>query len=349
MLNNKENTQMSFQDTNPGREQDGQVFIEREGEDILFKSMPLIPSGDRSWLINARELLDKEICKKDYQRVSGFMTYGKIDSNAIQVAARAIPLGTFAAEPMEDINLPFENDEAVIGKWRVVGEYAVEEDFFADVKQMECSFGNKKKEIYFLPDGQDYWIYGWTKGCLKLHSGSGKWLSHYHLKEHQGHVYMFLEHKSYEYRRGGIPTTLVLEQLDHKAYTAAEISRRDNVDIPYVRDERVLGDWKAVDYIRSKEDFSPSESHRSPDSLFFKHIHFGEDGEVTSQYGSGILSGKSNQSWTKGYVLKYRDHTACAYEIVTVDHVDYMLIEWKSGDYLWGGFDPGYYVFVKES
>lgn len=351
MLNKKKNTQISFQTAKPGKEQDGQILIEREGEDILFKSIPLTPSEDRSWLINAQVLLDTEISKRDYQRISGFMTYGEKGTNAIQVAARVIPLGAAAAVPMEDIDLPFENDEAVIGKWLVVGEYAVEEDFFADVRmeEAECIFGNKKNEIYFLPGGQDYWIYGWTKGCLKLHTGDGKWLNHYHLKEHQGRVYMFLENKSYEYRRGGIPTTLVLEQLDHKAYTIAEISRNDNLDIPYVRDERVLGDWKAVDYIRSKEDFSPSESHSSPDSLFFKHMHFGEDGEITSLYGDKIVSGKRNQSWTKGYVLEYRDHTACAYEIITVDNVDYMIIEWKSGDYLWGGFDTDYYVFVKES
>lgn len=351
MLNNKENAQISFPAAKPDQEQDGQILIEREGEDILFKSIPLIPSENRSWLINAQELLDTEIRKRDYQRISNFLTYGKRETNAIQVAARVIPLGAAAAVPMEDIDLPFENDEAVIGKWRLVGEYAVEEDFFADVrmKEAECGFGNKKKEIYFLPGGQDYWIYGWTKGCLKLHTGSGKWLSHYHLKEHQGRVYMFLENKSYEYRRGGIPTTLVLEQLDHNAYTIAEISRKDNVDIPYVRDERVLGDWKAVDYLRSKEDFSPSESHRPPDSLFFKHMHFGEDGEVTSLYGRAIISGKTEQSWTKGYVLRYWNHTACAYEIITVDNVDYMIIEWKSGDYVWGGFDTDYYVFVKEN
>lgn len=355
MLNKKEDTQIPFQNTYQNREKDDQIIIEREGEDILFKSMPLMPSEDRSWLVNAQALLDTEICKRDYQRISGFLTYGKPDSPAIQVAARVvplrvIPLGAVAAVPMEDIDLPFENDEAVIGKWRVIGEYAVEEDFFADIKPKESGDGNADREIYFLPDGKDYWIYGWTKGYLKLHTGDGKWLSRYHLRDYQGRVYMFLENKSYEYRRGGMPTTLVLEQLDHKAYTNAEIiSRKDNVDIPYVRDERVLGDWKAVDFIRSKEDFSPSESHLSPDSLFFKHMHFGEDGEITSLYGSEIISGKTKQSWTKGYVLRYWNHTACAYEIVTVENVDYMIIEWKSGDYRWGGRDTDYYVFVKES
>lgn len=351
MLNNKENTQMSLQTSQPGKEQDGQVILEQKGDDILFKLTLLLPSEDnRQWLIAGRELLDAEIRKREYQRISGFMTFGEKDSDAIQLAARVIPLGAATSVPMEDIDLPFENDDDVVGRWRVLGEYALEEDFFADVKlkESECGFGNRKKEIYFLPGGQNYWVYGWTRGYLKIDDGNERWLSRYHLREHQGRVYMFLENKSYEYRRGGIPTTLVLEQLDHKAYTDKEIRRTDNVDIPYVRDERVLGDWKAVDYLNCREEFSPLES-RPLDTLYFKHMHFGEDGEITSLYGSEIISGKTKQSWTKGYVLKYWNNTACAYEIVTVNNVNYMIIEWKSGDYRWGGFDTSYYVFVKEA
>ncbi len=346
MLNKKEDTPTSFQTATPGREQDGQIFIEHEGDDILFKTKPLYPSEDGQWIVNGRRLLDAEIQKRDFQRISSFMTYGEKNSDAIQIAARVIPLGATARRLVEDINLPFENDEAVIGRWRILGECAVEEDFFADVKLRESGF--ESRDIYFLPNGQNYWIYSWTKGYLKVNCGDGKWLNRYHLREYQGRVYMFLEHKSYEYRRGGVPTTMVLEQLDHRAYTNAEISRKDNVDIPYVRDERVLGDWKAVDFLTCKEDFSPTESHLPLDSLFFKHMHFDEDGEVTSLYGREIISGKTSQSWTKGYVLRYWNRTACAYEIITVENVDYMIIEWKSGDYVWGGRDTDYYVFVKE-
>lgn len=352
MLNKEENTKTSVREIKPGVEQDGQIIIEREGDDILFKTMPLHPREDHNWFMAGREFLETEISKRDYQRISGFMTYGREDSDAIQIAAKVIPLSIDVRPLAEDIiSLPFENDEAVIGRWRVIGEYAVEEDFFTDIKPKESGsgYGSRNREIYFLPNGQDYWIYSWTKGYLKTETGSGSWLCRYHLREHQGRTYMFLEHKSYEYRRGGLPTTLVLEQLDHKAYTRMEMARRDIVDIPYVRDERVLGDWKAVDYIKCREDFSPTESHCPPDSLFFKHMHFGEDGEVTSLHGRSIISGKTKQSWTKGYVLRYWNHTACAYEIVTVDNVDYMIIEWKSGDYIWGWFDTDYYVFEKET
>lgn len=351
MLNKNENTQTLSQGTKPGQEQDGQIFIERKGDEILFKTMLLRPSEDPKWVIVGQELLDAEICKRDYQRISGFMTYGEKDSDAIQLAAKVTPLGSVERKLMEDTSLPFENDEAVIGRWRVIGEYAVEEDFFADIKRNVSGYGygSKNREIYFLPNGQDYWIYSWTKGYLKVETGDARWLCRYHLREYQDRTYMFLEHKSYEYRRGGRPTTLVLEQLDHRAYTKMELSRKDNMDIPYERDERVLGDWKAVDYLTRKEDFSPAGSHCPPDTLFFKHMHFGEDGEVTSVYGREIISGKSRQSWTRGYVLRYWNNTACAYEIITVDNVDYMIIEWKSGDYLWGGLDTDYYVFVREN
>ena len=54
------------------------------------------------------------------------------------------------------------------------------------------------------------------------------------------------------------------------------------------------------------------------------------------------------QSWTKGYVLRKYNQTACAYEIVHENGSDYMIIEWKSGDWRFGGFDTDYYVFEKE-
>ncbi len=68
--------------------------------------------------------------------------------------------------------------------------------------------------------------------------------------------------------------------------------------------------------------------------------------------------------WTRCYVLGYRNHTACASEIVSAqkdivpasdstearnhENVEYLIMEWKSGDYIRGGADTDYYVFVRE-
>lgn len=54
------------------------------------------------------------------------------------------------------------------------------------------------------------------------------------------------------------------------------------------------------------------------------------------------------QTWTKGFVLRKWNRSACAYEIVTENGKDYLIMEWKSGDYSWGGFDTDYYVLMRE-
>lgn len=318
--------------------------------EMIIKGISLPLPLDQKAFLAACCSLDEEIQKRNFQRISGFRTYGGMDKNEIQVAAEVVRLRDEVGELHEDTNLLFEDDEPVIGKWKVVGEYAVKEDFYSDAgERRESVQGNKDREIYFLPGGESYWIYSWTKGYLKLNGGDQSCLCRYQIEDDQDSRYMFVENKSYEYLRGGVPTVLVLEQIDQKRYNRREIAREDDMDIPFVNDERVLGDWKAVDFIRNKDEFAPDVNYIPEERLFFKHMHFGEDGFFTSVYMDETTSGKEIQSWTKGYVLKHYNHTACAYEIVTVDDTDYMIIEWKSGDYRWGGYDTDYYVFIRDN
>lgn len=326
------------------------VVEENTFGEMLIKGMSLpIPLNPKA-LQTAWRSLDEEIQRRDFQRISGFMTYSSKDKNEIQVVAKVVKLRDEMGELHEDINLVFEDDEQVIGKWKVVGEYAVKEDFYSEQgERRESDMGNKNREIYFLPGGEDYWIYSWTKGYLKLDGGDQSCLCRYQIEDYQGSCYMFVENKSYEYLRGGMPTVLVLEQVDKNRYTKREIAREDDTDMSFVNDERVLGDWKAFDFIRNREEFDPDVNHLPQERLFFKHMHFGEEGFLSSVYMDETTLGKEIQSWTKGYVLKHYNHTACAYEIVTVDDMDYMIIEWKSGDYRWGGYDTDYYVFIRDN
>lgn len=70
---------------------------------------------------------------------------------------------------------------------------------------------------------------------------------------------------------------------------------------------------------------------------------------MESVYGDRIISGESMQTWTRGYVLRKWNSTACAYEIRVIDDRPYLFIEWKSGDYIWGGREPHQYVFVRDT
>lgn len=293
--------------------------------------------------------LDIEIRKRNLQRISGFMTLGDEKGKELQVAAEVLELQEERKEMHEDTGLPFEDDERVVGKWKLLGEYAVREDFYANPgERREAFLGNREGEVFFLPGGANYWIFSWTKGYLKLNGGDQSCLCRYELEDYDGHRYMFLENKGDEYRRGGIPTVLVLEQMDRKKYTVREIAREDDTDMPFVEDPRVLGDWKAFDFIRSREEFDPESRHLPQSRLFFRHMRFEEGGVFSSVYRNQTISGRDMQAWTKGYVLRYYNQTACAYEIVTEGGRDYLILEWKSGDYRWGGSATDYYVFIRE-
>lgn len=319
------------------------VIIENtSGVEIRLSVSNPVKNYRKSW-----EQLEDAAKRLDYQRISNFKTYGEKDSDQLDIVIDAIKLNQDIKELNEDIHLPFEDDD-VIGKWEVVGDFAVKDDFFANISCRETLYGDINKQIYFLPDGEKYWCYGWTKGFLISDTGDCKSLNSYVVEEYDDERYMFIQNKSYYYRRGGKPTVIVLRQLDNKVYTSQGIARKDNINMPFVLDKTVVDKWKAVCYLRSIEEFNPSKRDNK-DCLYFKEIEFLEDGKCVSIYGEETISSNDMQVWTKGYVLRKWNNSACAYEIRNENNIEYLILEWKSGDYRWGGFDTDYYVFVRDN
>jgi DNA-binding transcriptional MerR regulator len=234
-------------------------------------------------------------------------------------------------------NAEFENDEKVIGRWEVIDMVDKKESFIpgSDSYRKSVSSGEFFKEIYFLPDGGEYWVFSWTKGYVKMSSGDGKLMCRYETEEIGGSVYMFLEYHE---------DTVVLTQTDKKRYTRKEIGQYDNIDMPFVNDEKILGKWAVVDFVRYIEDFDPSQQKYS-DRLFYKSVEFLPDGELNCTIGN-IFKAR----WTKGTTLikSGSGDIAEAYELRTFNGTDYLFIEWKSGDYTYGKMKPCYYVFVRE-
>ena len=217
-----------------------------------------------------------------------------------------------------NVKIPFENDERVIGRWEFIAEVNSKEDFDLDKKYGDDTI---YEEIYFLPDGQEYWGFGWTKGYLKVTFGDGM-LCPYELMDE----YMFINTGS---------SIWVLKQTDKIHRTVYDIGVMDNVDLPFVTDERVLGKWNVVDFVDDIEIFNPLKRNWQGE-LFYKSEEFFPDG--TDSHGI---------KWTKGMILDDTGSfkTASAYEIRDYNGADYLFIEWKSGDYIWGKMKPCYYVF----
>ena len=246
----------------------------------------------------------------------------------------------------ENVHIPFENDEKIVGKWKIIGEYNNRTDFDLDKKLPEEGIGNQNREIFFLPKGEWYWCYSWTKGKLLIDNGENSFVNDYIIEKQSDGLYMFVKLKSFDYLQNGKITLLVLHQCDNCHYTANDIAKKDNISIPFRDDRNILGKWKSLAFVQNKDDFS-TENINCSFEPYFKEIEFLPNGECTSIYGSEIISGRDVQEWTNGFVLRKWNCTACAYEIRNINDTEYLFIEWKSGDYLWGSFNTDYYVFTK--
>ena len=103
-------------------------------------------------------IAEAEIKAADYQRVSQYRI------GADEISCDVVKLGEEIDPPEKE--LPFVNDEEVIGKWEIIGIYAVKEDFYDNFFCVKNFYGDEQKYLYFLPDGEKYWSYSWTKGYL---------------------------------------------------------------------------------------------------------------------------------------------------------------------------------------
>ena len=295
----------------------------------------------------ARELMERTICAKKYQRISSYETRSIPNSNYAYLVCLVVKLNMNAMNVYEHFQLPFENDERIIGKWALLGEYAVKSDFYEGFPKGGRMISDTLKTLYFLPEGKRCWCYAWTKGKLLWLSDGDSTVNPYTIEMYENAVYMFVEMKSFEYRYGGRPTVLVLRQIDRKAYTAEDIRRKDDVDLPFVPDPSVMGSWRVYDCVRTKEHFDPAHPTMEPFALHT--LDFSEDGTAVLIRSSleKRNAHKEPCRWTAGVVIR-GGIVACAYEIQRIEGKEYLFMEWKNGDYVYGGCEPWCYVFVKE-
>ncbi|HAN04449.1 MAG TPA: hypothetical protein DCW72_05945 [Elusimicrobia bacterium] len=227
----------------------------------------------------------------------------------------------------DDINLPFVNDPAAIGRWESV-------DFVEEPGEFTPGERARGGDLYFkelvlLPEGKSpsgWWT--WTKGAV-MHTNDHT-ASRYEIKKISGADYMFFEWKSGDYTiRHQKPKYYVLKKT-------AEV-RRDKIDLPFKDDPAVTGAWESVDFVETPGKFDPAVRAWKGD-LYLKELVFLPKGK----------GGKPWWTWTRGVVMHQGDKTASKYEIKKIGGAEYLFFEWKSGDYVFRGAKPFYYVLKKK-
>lgn len=272
------------------------------------------------------------------------------DDGTVELKVPICQLSKDCTSANDNPALAFENDTQVIGKWKFVDKISSAEQFCP--KKPKCSDSNSiwLKELYFLPDGQGYWVVdGWTKGCITISFGYPKYTCHnsYSIHQQSNRTFLFIEMKDdfYSISRGGKPEVYVFEKVSGQVYTKEEIRIHDDTDMPFVSDAAVLGTWTAKDFVEHPDCFLTDKQNFPQDGLFFESIRFEDNGSASVWY-----KGKPAVSlhWTNGYLLDQKNEIAEAYTIRRIDKADYLFIEWKSGDYLFGGKIPQWYVFGRK-
>lgn len=247
----------------------------------------------------------------------------------------------------DDINVPFENDPLVVGHWLLLDIVPSRECFHEKALRPDKGM---IKELYFLPEGQWYWCFGWTKGYLlsRMDYPTRLAKNRYTIEHLNGKAHLFVEMKgeAYHYHQGK-PEIWVFEQADNMEHSMDEIRVKDDIDMPFLPDEQILGQWKACDFVEDINDFNCHQSHFAEDALFWKEVIFFCGGNCRRLFKDGSVDESPNATWTKNYVLGHGRETAERYVLKTLKGREYLFIQWKCGDYSYGGRTPCYYVFAR--
>ena len=118
---------------------------------------------------------------------------------------------------------------------------------------------------------------------------------------------------------------------------SATAETRDDINRPFTNDPQVIGTWESVDLVTNISDFVPSK-RQFEGPLYLKSLTFLEDGKTPNDW----------QTWTQGVLIHKTDRTASHYEIRELSGSIFMFLEWKSGDYVFKGMKPSYYVLKKK-
>lgn len=222
----------------------------------------------------------------------------------------------------------FVNDENVIGKWKLEGIYDSKEDYPNKKSDFEIGI----KELYLMPKGEKYWVISWTKGIIYICERENR----YELDNDKMFVYLV---DPIELKEEKIA---IYNKVDNTQYTIEDIKIKDNTNVEFVKDEKLMGFWKCVDFIQNKNSFNPIK--RQCENLYLKQITVTPDEKVLVEYEEQIKVTK----YTKHYIIDLcLENTLCKYEYQTINNKVYMFVEWKSGDYIFGNMINGYYVLEK--
>jgi len=238
----------------------------------------------------------------------------------------------------------FENDEALIGKWKSLGLVKSKEDFYNN--NYDTTENNILKELYILPNGKGYWIIkGWSKGFIKIGNHQSERINSYEIVGLENKTYLLLTLNGLTTDTN--PFLQVFEKIDSKQYSKADIAIKNSPDYTFEDDPDLIGVWEVVDFVKDIENFKPNNKNWKG-QLFLSKAIFMKNGEMLTINSKGENYLKNY--WTKSHFTSLFEGTSILanYYIKQIECKNYLFFEWISGDVVYGERKPCYYVLLKQ-
>ncbi|OFI07537.1 regulatory protein BlaR1 [Clostridium acetireducens DSM 10703] len=114
------------------------------------------------------------------------------------------------------------------------------------------------------------------------------------------------------------------------------IRKIENTNISFTKDDKVIGKWISVDFVKNVKEFNPNKRN-CKDDLYLKNLEFFQNGKTNIKIWN----------WSKDLIIDFCDKTVSKYYIKNINNDEYMFLQWKSGDYILRNRTPEYYVLKK--
>lgn len=227
----------------------------------------------------------------------------------------------------------FLNDEKAIGKWSLKGVSNTKEDAERNIFETNILFNIK--ELYLMENGQPYWVISWSKNFIYIKGRKNP----YEIVDNLMYVEILYPEDNSLYM------VAVYEKENDKRYTIDEIRKKDKFNGYYREDKKIIGFWKTVDYIKVGQRFN-YKIQRCKEEFELQRL------TVNPEDNSILIYMKDKEPRISKYTKNYIQNlivpdTMCNYTYQRINGKEYIIVECKTDDYIYGKKLYGYYVLEK--
>ncbi len=134
----------------------------------------------------------------------------------------------------------------------------------------------------------------------------------------------------------------------------ANAERHDKLDYTFTLDKAAVGEWQFFNYYdvdKIAGQFNPNDTPYLPLTGDMHYSIYNNGSMSLSNMDSGKRIYRADIHWTKGYFMgiMFNSDVVPAYALTNINGKTFMIMEWKSGDYIKNNTIKYYYVFVKTS